>query len=52
MIFTMKGGISKMNCRRCKQFKLHDGIFGYCRRYHEQALLTENCEEIKEKTRK
>ncbi|WP_292475031.1 hypothetical protein [Methanosphaera sp.] len=38
-----------MNCRHCKHFKNHSDIFGYCKKYDEQALLTENCKQIKER---
>ncbi len=37
------------HCRYCKQFKLHDDIFGYCKKYDEQALMTENCNTVKER---
>lgn len=38
-----------MKCQKCKQFKLFDNMFGFCKKYKEQALLTENCKIITSK---
>lgn len=38
-----------MKCKKCKQYKLIDNMFGYCKKFNEQALLTENCKIIKER---
>ena len=35
-------------CRKCRQFKHYEDLFGYCRKYETQALITENCKIIKE----
>lgn len=37
-------------CMHCKEFKLFDNMFGYCKKYNTQALIHENCKIIKEKT--
>lgn len=32
-------------CAKCKEFKLFDNMFGFCKKYKEQVLLNEKCKE-------
>ena len=38
-------------CMHCKEFQLFDNIFGFCKKYKQQALINENCKIIKEKVK-
>ena len=35
-------------CYYCRNYIKHDEIFGYCKKYQEQAMGSENCKIIKE----
>ena len=37
-----------MICRKCRHFLHYEDLFGYCRKYETQALITEKCNTIRE----
>ena len=38
-------------CSKCKEFKLYDNMFGFCKKYKQQVLINENCKIIEDKVK-